>query len=71
MLFRSGRDLLAGLTELGFDEISIRKGQKYLTVVVDHHTGRLVWAHAASLLGFRLLTVRDLGKQPAVCASEA
>ena len=43
---KQGRDLLAGLTELGFDEISIRKGQKYLTVVVDHHTGRLVWAHA-------------------------
>ena len=35
---------VANLTELGFDEISIRKGQKYLTVVVDHHTGRLVWA---------------------------
>jgi transposase len=34
------------LTALGFDEISVRKGQKYLTVVVDHHTGRLVWAHA-------------------------
>jgi len=43
---KQGRDLLAGLTALGFDEISIRKGQKYLTVVVDHHTGRLVWAHA-------------------------
>ena len=43
---KAGRDLLAGLTELGFDEISVRKGQKYLTVVVDHHTGRLVWAHA-------------------------
>ena len=41
---RHGRDLLAGLTTLGFDEISIRKGQKYLTVVVDHHSGRLVWA---------------------------
>ena len=41
---KAGRDLFAGLTELGFDEISIRKGQKYLTVVVDHHTGRLVWA---------------------------
>ena len=26
------------------DEISIRKGHKYLTVVVDHHSGRLVWA---------------------------
>lgn len=41
-----GRDLLAGVTRLGFDEISVRKGQRYLTVVVDHHTGRLIWAHA-------------------------
>jgi transposase len=41
---KQGRDLFAGLKTLGFDEISIRKGQKYLTVVVDHHTGRLVWA---------------------------
>jgi transposase len=38
------RDLLAGLARLGFDEIAIRKGQRYLTVVVDHDTGRLVWA---------------------------
>ena len=44
---RKGRDLYAGLERLGFDEISVRKGQKYLTVVVDHHTGRLVWAHPA------------------------
>jgi transposase len=42
----SKRDLFANLTRLGFDEISVRKGQRYLTVVVDHHTGRLVWAHA-------------------------
>lgn len=39
------RDLLAGLSRLGFDEISVRKGQRYRTVVVDHDTGRLVWAH--------------------------
>jgi transposase len=39
------RDLLAGLKRLGIDEISIRKGQRYLTVVVCHDTGRLVWAH--------------------------
>jgi transposase len=39
-----GRDLLAGLTRIGIDEISHRKGQRYLTVVVDHDTGRLVWA---------------------------
>ena len=39
------RDLFAGLSRLGFDEIAVRKGQRYLTVVVDHDTGRLVWAH--------------------------
>jgi transposase len=38
------RDLLSGLARLGFDEISVRKGQRYLTVVVDHDSGRLVWA---------------------------
>jgi transposase len=38
------RDLFSGLTRIGVDEISIRKGQRYLTVVVDHDTGRLIWA---------------------------
>ena len=37
-------DLLDGLRQIGIDEISHRKGQRYLTVVVDHHSGRLVWA---------------------------
>jgi transposase len=41
---RAQRDLLDGLRRLGFDEISVRKGHSYLTVVVDHHSGRLVWA---------------------------
>lgn len=36
-------DRLAGLTRIGIDEISYRKGQKYMTVVVDHDTGRVVW----------------------------
>ncbi|MCA1681109.1 MAG: ISL3 family transposase, partial [Actinobacteria bacterium] len=39
------RDLLAGLRRIGIDEISVRKGQRYLTVVVCHDSGRLVWAH--------------------------
>jgi transposase len=38
-------DLLAGLRRIGVDEISYRKGHKYLTVVVDHDSGRLVWMH--------------------------
>jgi transposase len=43
---KQGLDLFADVRRLGFDEISVRKGQKYLTVVVDHHSGRLLWAHA-------------------------
>jgi transposase len=39
-------DLLDGLRRIGIDEISHRKGQRYLTVIVDHDTGRLVWAAA-------------------------
>jgi len=40
------RDLLTGLRRIGIDEISHRVGQRYLTVVVDHDSGRLVWAAA-------------------------
>jgi transposase len=41
---RDTNDLLSGLTRIGIDEISYRKGHRYLTVVVDHGSGRLVWA---------------------------
>lgn len=37
-------DPLGGLRRIGIDEISYKKGHKYLVVVVDHDTGRLVWA---------------------------
>ena len=42
---RAAGDRLERLRRLGFDEISVREGQRYITVVVDHDTGRLVWAH--------------------------
>ena len=32
-----GRDQLAGLRRIGIDEISYKRGHKYLTVVVDHN----------------------------------
>jgi len=38
------RDLLAGVARVGIDEIAHRRGHRYLTVVVDHDTGRLIWA---------------------------
>lgn len=40
----AGCDRLAGLRRIGIDEISYKKGHKYLMVVVDHDTRRLVWA---------------------------
>jgi len=53
---RAVRDPFDGLTRIGIDEISYRRGHRYLMVVVDHDTGRLVWAAAghdrATLQGF-------------------
>jgi transposase len=41
---RTKSDPFDGLTRIGIDEVSYKRGHKYLTVVVDHDTGRLVWA---------------------------
>lgn len=40
----AGVDRLEGLHRIGIDEISYKRNYKYLTVVVDHDTGHLVWA---------------------------
>ncbi len=37
-------DPLRGLQRIGIDELSYRVGQRYITVVVCHDSGRLVWA---------------------------
>jgi transposase len=37
-------DRLEGLRRIGIDEISYKRGHRYLIVVVDHDTGHLVWA---------------------------
>jgi transposase len=37
-------DRYAGLRRIGIDEVSYKKRHKYLTVVVDHDSRRLVWA---------------------------
>ena len=39
-------DRFANLRRIGIDEISYKRHHKYLTIVVDHDTGRLVWAAA-------------------------
>ena len=37
-------DPLEGLRRIGIDEVSYKKGHRYPVVVVDHDSGRLVWA---------------------------
>jgi transposase len=37
-------DRLDGLVRIGIDELSVRRHHKYITVIVDHDTSRVVWA---------------------------
>jgi len=37
---------LEGLVWIGVDEISYRRGQRYLTSVADHRSGAIVWCRA-------------------------
>ena len=53
---------LEGLVQIGGDEISWRRGQRYLTTVCDHRSGAIVWMrpgrNAATLQAF----FRELGE---------
>ena len=40
----AARDPLTGLRRIGIDEISDKSGHRYITILVDFDTGRLVWA---------------------------
>jgi len=37
-------DLLEGLVAVAIDEVKYKKGHRYLTVVCDHFTGKVIWA---------------------------
>jgi transposase len=41
---KGARDRFNGLVRIGIDETSYKKGHKYMTVVVNHDTGALIWA---------------------------
>lgn len=40
---RAGVSRLDGLRRIGIDETSYKKGHRYMTVVVDHDSGCVVW----------------------------
>jgi transposase len=55
------RGIFDGLTKIGIDETSYKRGYKYMSVVVNHEDGNLVWArdkHGKDVLRefFELLT---------------
>ena len=58
-------DLLDGLVAVAIDEVKYKKGQRYLTIVTDHLTSRVVWA----AVGRKKKTVHgffdDLGEERA------
>jgi transposase len=43
---RERGSLYEGLKRIGIDETSYKKGHKYMTVIVNHDTGKLIWARA-------------------------
>jgi transposase len=45
---RLEEDRLRGLVAIGVDEISYRRGQRYLTCVADHASGAIIWAARAA-----------------------
>lgn len=56
-------DRLDGLTQIGVDELSYRRHHEYVTVIVDHVRGGIVWAspgkNAATLAAF----FKELGNE--------
>ena len=43
-LEKSAENRFDNLEEIGIDETSYKKGHKYMTVVINHKTGALIWA---------------------------
>ena len=64
------------LVKIGIDETSYKKGHKYMTVIVNHETGNLIWAkkgHGKEVLGefFKALTPEQRGSIKFVTADGA
>ena len=62
-----GEDTLAGLRQIGIDEVSYRKGRRYLLCVVCHESGRIVWARPGKSRAVLNAFFDELGEQG--CAS--
>ena len=56
-------DPLDGLTHIGVDELSYRRHHEYVTVIVDHVRGGVVWAHPGKNAETLNTFFKELGKE--------
>ena len=56
-------DPLDGLVHIGVDELSYRRHHEYITVVVDHDRGAVVWAHPGKNAETLKLFFAELGPE--------
>jgi transposase len=59
----SGQDWLQDLRRIGIDEVSYRKGRRYLLCVVCHDSGRIVWARPGKSRAVLQAFFDELGEQ--------
>jgi transposase len=59
----SGAEALAALRQIGIDQVSYRKGQRYLLCLVCPDTGRIVWAQPGKSRAVRHSVFDQLGEQ--------
>jgi transposase len=60
---RGLEEALDGLRHIGVDELSYRKGHRYLTLVTNHETGRIVWAKEGKTADTLKAFFDELGKE--------
>lgn len=56
-------DSLDGLTHIGVDELSYRRHHEYVTVIVDHVRGRVVWARPGKNASTLNAFFKELGNE--------
>ena len=62
----SPTDRLDGLRRIGVDELSYRRHHEYVTIVTDHDSGKVVWAHEGKSAATLDMFFAELG--PERCA---
>ena len=59
----AGEDRLEGLRHIGIDELSYRKHHQYVTVVIDHERGVVVWSQRGKSADTLRAFFEDLGPE--------